>query len=80
MHVLVKKWDNSPAIKIPAAIMEAANLHLDDSVNIREEAGCIIIQPVQQPEFALADLLAGITDDNVHHAIDFGSPVGQKRL
>lgn len=44
MRVLVKKWGNSASIRIPAGIMEAARLRLDEPVEIREEGGRIIIE------------------------------------
>lgn len=80
MQVLVKKWGNSASVRIPAAVMEAAKLSLDQPVDIREESGRIIIQPIRSPEFALSDLLAGITHENLHEEIDFGPPVGKERL
>ncbi len=79
MQVLVKKWGNSASIRIPAAVMEAAKLLLDQPVDIREEAGRIIIEPIRTSEFDLAELLAGITEDNLHEEIDFGPPVGRER-
>ena len=32
---LVKKWGNSPAIRLPSAVMEAAHLKLDQAVEVR---------------------------------------------
>jgi len=42
---VVKKWGNSASVRIPAAIMEAAHLDLDDAVDVREESGRIVIEP-----------------------------------
>jgi antitoxin MazE len=80
MRVLVKKWGNSASVRIPAAVMEAAKLSLDQPVDIREEAGRVIIEPIRTREFDLAELLAGITNENLHEEIDFGAPVGSERL
>jgi antitoxin MazE len=80
MQVLVKKWGNSASVRIPAAVMEAAKLSLDQPVDIREEAGRIIIEPIQPEDFDLAALLAGITDENLHEEIDFGPRAGRERL
>ena len=80
MQVLVKKWGNSASVRIPAAVMEAAKLSLDQPVDIREEAGRVIIEPIATQEFDLAELLAGITDDNLHEEIEFGRPVGKEQL
>jgi antitoxin MazE len=80
MRVTVKKWGNSASVRIPAAIMEAARLSLDDAVDVREEGGRIVIEPVRQKEYDLARLLADITPDNLHAEIDFGSPQGKEAL
>jgi len=74
----VKQWGNSAAIRIPAAIIQAAHLHLNQSVDIREEEGRIIIEPTKKPEFNLESLLSGITQANVHVESDFGKPVGNE--
>jgi antitoxin MazE len=80
MQVLVKKWGNSASVRIPAAVMEAARLSLDQPVDIREEGGRVIIEPILEPAFSLEDLLAGVTDENIHAEADFGPPIGKERL
>ena len=35
MQVIVKKWGNSAAVRMPVALMEAARPHLDDNVEVR---------------------------------------------
>lgn len=78
MRVTVKKWGNSASVRIPSSIMAAARIELDHPVDVREENGCIIIEPLRQREYDLDELLAAITADNVHDEVDFGSAVGQE--
>lgn len=80
MRVTVKKWGNSASVRIPAGIMEAARLRLDDAVDIREEDGRIVIEPIRTNEYDLAHLLAGITPDNLHTEVNFDTPVGRELL
>ncbi|MEK6663889.1 MAG: AbrB/MazE/SpoVT family DNA-binding domain-containing protein [Pseudomonadota bacterium] len=80
MRVIVKKWGNSASVRIPTGIMEAARLGLDDPVDIREEDGRIVIEPIRAKEYDLAHLLAGITPENLHAEVDFGAPVGNELL
>ncbi|EGV20421.1 AbrB/MazE/SpoVT family DNA-binding domain-containing protein [Thiocapsa marina] len=80
MRVTVKKWGNSASVRIPAAIMEAARLTLDETVDIREEGGCIVIEPIRPKGYDLARLLDGITPANLHSEVDFGGPVGKEAL
>lgn len=78
MEVIVKKWGNSAAVRIPASIMAAAHLALDQSVDVREEQGRIVIEPVRRKEYKLDDLLGAITDKNLHGIVDSGTPVGNE--
>jgi antitoxin MazE len=78
MKATVKKWGNSAAVRIPASVMEAAQLDLDAAVEVREEAGRIVIEPVRQKTYDLATLLKGITPKNHHEPADFGPPIGKE--
>ena len=78
MRVKVKKWGNSASVRIPASVMEAAQVSLDQAVDVREERGRIIIEPVRAPVFDLNELVAAITPKNRHDEEDFGGPVGNE--
>jgi len=80
MKSTIKKRENSASVQIPAAVLRAAQLDLDDPVDIREEAGRIVIEPLQSKRFDLAALVNGITRNNLHDEIDFGAPVGKEAL
>jgi antitoxin MazE len=80
VRVIVKKWGNSASVRIPAGIMEAARLGLNDPIDIREEGGRIVIEPIRTNECDLDQLLAGITPENLHTEVDFGAPAGKELL
>jgi len=80
MRTVVKKWGNSASVRIPAAVMQAARLDLDETVDVREESGRIVIEPVQRKEYDLAELVKRITRENLHDEADFGRPVGKEAL
>jgi antitoxin MazE len=80
MRTVVRKWGNSASVRIPAAVMQAAHLDLDEVVDIREEAGRIVIEPAQRKEYDLAELMKQITVENLHDEADFGRPVGKETL
>ena len=80
MRMTVRKWGNSASVRIPASIMQAADLELNAAVDIREEDGRIVIVPVRAPSYDLDELLDGITDDNLHGEVDFGDPMGRESL
>jgi antitoxin MazE len=79
MNMYVRKWGNSAAVRIPAAVLDAAGLKADDAVEVREEDGRVVIEKARTPqELTLEELLAGITPDNLHEEIDWGAPVGRE--
>jgi antitoxin MazE len=78
MKSTIKKWGNSAAIRIPAAVMKAVEFDLDEIVDVREEEGRIIIEPVRQKAYDLRALLKGITPKNQHRAADFGPALGEE--
>ena len=78
MQVTIRKWGNSPAVRIPSAVMKAAGLDVDATVDVSEENGVIVIRPLRQN--SLADLLAAITPENLHGEEDFGPAIGNEAL
>jgi antitoxin MazE len=74
----VRKWGNSAAVRIPASIMQATSLVLDDPVDVREEAGRIVIEPIRKRTYNLGELLRGITPKNQHESTDFGAALGKE--
>ena len=80
MKGVVKRWGNSASIRIPAAVMQAAQLELDEPVDVREEAGRVVIEPLRRKVYDLGELVDGITRGNIHDEIDSGAPVGKEAL
>ena len=78
MKVQVKKWGNSASVRIPASVMAATKLTLDQVVDVREDGGRIIIEPVQAPAYDLDEMLDQMSADTFHDDIDFGPPVGRE--
>lgn len=78
MEVIIKKWGNSAAVRIPAAVFDAAKLSLDQTVDVRVENGYVVLEPVAKQEYDIDKLLAGITPENAHSPVDFGKPVGRE--
>jgi antitoxin MazE len=80
MRTVVRKWGNSASVRIPAAVMQAAHLDLDEVVDVREESGRIVIEPAQRKEYDLAELVKQISGENLHDEAHFGRPVGKEAL
>jgi antitoxin MazE len=80
MGASVKKWGNGAAVRIPTAILRAAHFDLDEVVDVREEAGRIVIEPVRQKTYELSALLKGITRKNLHEYAEFRPSLRQGNM
>jgi len=80
MKAIISKWGNSPALRLPSAVMKDAEFSLQQQVNITVTRGRIVIEPAETLEFNLEKLVAGISPENTHAEIVFGGPVGKEAL
>ncbi len=78
MEVVVKKWGNSAAVRIPASVLADSGIELEQTVEIREDRGRIVIEPSRHRPFALGELVKRIRSDNRHEPIDTGPAVGRE--
>jgi antitoxin MazE len=80
MEAVIRKWGNSPALRLPALALKEAALSLEQKVTLIVSRGRIVIEPFEHVEYKLDDLLAGITPQNAHAEVSFGKPVGKEAL
>lgn len=80
MEAIIRKWGNSPAVRINATAMKIASFAIEQRVTIKATKGRIVIEPSDKLDLKLEDLVAGITPANVHEELDFGGPVGKEAL
>ena len=66
MKEIIKKWGNSPALRLRNSVMELAQLTLGQAVNVNVLNGKLVIEPIVSKKTRLDELLAGITSDNIH--------------
>jgi antitoxin MazE len=78
MQTKIKKWGNSLALRIPKSFALNANLRQDELVDISMDKERIIITPIGEKEYSLDELLAGVSEDNLHGEFDTGVPVGKE--
>lgn len=78
MGMHVKKWGNSASVRIPARVLAAAAMKIDQEVEVRAENGRIIIEPVAVPTYELQALLDAMTPETFPDDLDFGAPVGRE--
>ena len=80
MDAVIRKWGNSPALRLPTAVLREAGYHLEQKVELIVSRGRIIIRPSEKVEYDLDALVSGIHASNVHDEVSFGAPVGQEAL
>jgi antitoxin MazE len=78
MKTFIKKWNKCAAVRIPADVMAAAHVAQDQVVEVREEYGRIVIEPVRRKAFKLDELLGGITGKNLHKPLAMCARVGKE--
>jgi antitoxin MazE len=78
MRTRVQRWGNSLAVRIPKSFAVELHLDHDSEVDLSLVNGQLTVLPVAAPAFTLDELLEGVTEANVHQAVDTGSAVGQE--
>ena len=78
MNTQIKKWGNSLALRIPKALAEEIDIATDSYVDLSIVDGHLVIKPITGPDFTLEELLAGISESNLHQEVDTGVPVGNE--
>jgi antitoxin MazE len=78
MHVRVRKWGNSLAVRIPKPLAEDAEVKEGTVLNLTVSEGRVVATPVQKQKMSLKQLLAKVNKKNLHKEIDSGLPVGRE--
>jgi antitoxin MazE len=78
MRTRVQKWGNSLALRIPKSFADEVGLQKETMVEIKLDNGQIIIAPLHKPEILLDQLLAQITEENMHREVETGPVVGNE--
>lgn len=78
MRTKIQQWGNSLALRIPKTFADETGLHKQSDVELSIVDGHLRIFPVREPHPTLDQLLAEVTDDNMHSEIDTSPPVGRE--
>jgi antitoxin MazE len=74
MRTKVVKWGNSLGLRIPKSFAEEVQVSDGTLVDLSIEGGHLVMKPAIQPD--LEDLLAGVTEENLHGEVDTGDAIG----
>jgi len=78
MVARIQKWGNSLALRIPGALARESGLERGAAVELSLRRGRITLKPVEAPPLTLEELLAGVTEANIHGEVDTGPAVGKE--
>jgi antitoxin MazE len=76
MRARVQKWGNSLALRIPRSFAEEAGISEGCTIDMSLEDGVILVRAVREGPWKLDELVAEITDENLHDEWDSGSGAG----
>lgn len=72
----VQKWGNSLAVRIPKDVAEEIHIEQGSLMELRvavEEGTITLVPKKTRKKYSLDELLSGVTTENRHHEIDFGT-------
>ena len=78
MKTRVQKWGNSLALRIPKSFAQEVGMDNETTVEMSLVDGKLVVSPVVKPKPSLEDLLALVTDENLHGEVDTGRAVGDE--
>ena len=78
MRANIQKWGNSLALRTPKPLAEQAHISQGSLVEIKIVDDVLQIEPVAPQHYTLEGLLAEITEENIHEAVDTGEAQGKE--
>ncbi len=78
METRVKMWGNSLALRIPKPLANQVGIEENSPVNLTLRGEELVIVPVTPPPLKLSDLLAQVTEHNLHGEVDTGPEMGRE--
>lgn len=89
MRTRARRWGNSFAVRIPAALAAESGLVKGSAVDLSVENGRLVVRPTGLPSYSLEELLAsaeggtpgaaeGVRPSNLQGETNWGPPVGRE--
>ncbi len=78
METRVQKWGNGLALRIPKHLASQVGLEVNSLVRMSLQGEELVIAPVPPPSLKLDDLLAQVTEHNLHCDVDTGPVAGRE--
>jgi antitoxin MazE len=78
MAVTLHRWGNSVGVRLPKPLLEQLGLGEGSKVDVKVEAGRLVIEPCRARRPTLEDVLKGFGPDDQPGEVGWGKPVGKE--
>ena len=78
MLVQVEETEKGLTLTIPKELVSGSYATDGATVDVTWIDDKVLLAPVRRSKYTTEELLAGVTDDNIHPETDWGPPVGKE--
>lgn len=78
MRAKVQRWGNSLGVRLPKKLAEDVRVAEGSLVELSIDRGRVVLSPVVEPRYTLAELVAKITPRNRHASAEWGARRGHE--
>ena len=78
MQMTLEPWNGGLGLRIPDSLVTAARLRPESIVDIDVQDGRLVVTSLKSTSSRLNDLLAQVTDENLHEEVATGPAVGRE--
>jgi len=80
MVTRIQKWGNSQGLRFAKTVLQQAQIHVGDEVEVSVRGRKIVIEPLEKVRgrYDLRELVAQMPEDYVAEEVDWGRPVGKE--
>ena len=78
MVLQLEETEKGLAVILPEEVVQGSQLSAGSSIDLTVNGDTVQIARVRRSKYTTEELLAGVTDDNIHPETDWGLPVGKE--
>ena len=78
MQVQLEKTEKGLSLLLPEELVHGSALVAGSNLEVTLVDGKILAAPIRRSKYTTEELLAGVTDENIHPETEWGPPVGRE--
>ena len=78
MQVVLEEAEDRVILSLPKSFFSTSPMTPGSLVDVSLADDKIVLAPARRSKYTTEELLAGVTDDNIHPETDWGPPVGKE--